>query len=113
MAQPPLLPRRGFHFSSFTSPLSFLIPLPSFPDCHFLFFISHISHFPQHFRSTSTISWCIRPLDTSNCFPYIENGWPEKSVTQPPASSTMTKPAAVSHGRRSISQNPSTRPKAV
>src|SRR5215475_12716896 len=63
--------------------------------------------------AAARISSCISPFVASTIGPPNVYGWPEKSLTFPPASSTNKTPAAVSHGFNPNSQNPSNRPAAT
>src|SRR5579859_7744835 len=64
-------------------------------------------------RATSRISSWMVPFVASIVGPPRRYGFPSKSLTFPPASSTSNKPAAVSHFCSPNSQNPSNRPQAT
>src|SRR5271157_5574372 len=64
-------------------------------------------------RNSSSSASCTRPFDASVSRESSSNGEPSKRLILPPASSTMSAPAAVSHGLRLNSQKPSKRPQAT
>src|SRR5579883_1118809 len=72
---------------------------------HALFFLDLRRHF-FHFRLDQSIC-------RQNRLAAQHVGFPSRSVIFPPASSTSTTPAAVSHGFRPNSQNPSNLPAAT
>src|SRR6266481_7022439 len=69
---------------------------------------------PENICSNSfTSTGCTSLLDAKVSRLLSWNGPPCMSVTSPPASCTISTPAAVSHGLRLNSQNPSKRPQAT